>query len=161
MTIAELTVNVLGALRNQFYCDRPPRDYLRDEDYLVAALGTYGKECADRGWHFDASAIQAELMTLLLEFKRSGVDIQWMPIYLQNAIRKHVGQRAEELQAAARNLPKVTTKIVHGVQAVAIVEKTDTEVLAALYQDIRKLKRQRHAARKVVVKAKQQQPSLL
>ena len=161
MTIPELINNVLDVLRNQHYAGRPPRDYVRDERFLIAAIATYGKECKDRGWLFDAPFLQRELLGLLMTFKKSGVEVTWMPIYLQGAIRRHIGQRAEELQASARNITRCATKIVAGVQPVAIIEPSDTELLARLYNDVRKLRRQRTAARKIKVLVKRQQPSLL
>jgi len=161
LTIPALINDVLDVLRNQFYCDQRPGAFQRDERYLIGAIATYGKECTDRGWHFDAPFLRAELLGLLQSFKQSNVEIQWMPVYLQNAIRRHIGQRAEELQASARHVPRVATKIIAGVQPVAIIEATDTEMLAKLYSDVRKLRRQRTAALKVKVNVKRQQPELI
>jgi hypothetical protein len=159
MTIPELITTVLQVLRNQFYGNERPGAFERDERYLIAAIATYGHECRDRGWHFDAPAIQREVLGILMAFKRSGVEIQWMPVYLQNSIRRHIGQRAEELQAAARCMKRNTARIVDGVTPVAIVEKTDTELLALHYADLRKLRRQARAQGRRPVK--NVQPSLL
>lgn len=155
--IAELVVDVLGALRSQFYCDLPARDYVRDERFLTAALATYGHECRQRGWLFDAGFLKGELLGLLQTFKRHGVEPKWMPVYLQGAIRRHIGTRAEELQAAARNVPKNVTRIVAGVQPVVVVEKSATELLALLYADVRKMKRTRAGA----LKPRTKEPTLL
>lgn len=146
MTIPELIAEVLQVIRNQFYADRPAREFLRDERYLVGALGTYGYECAQRGWSFDVPFIQRELLGLLQTFKRQNIEARWMPIYLQNAIRRHIGQRAEELRASQCSVPRCTRKVVDGVQPVVVIEKTPIETLAAVYQDIRRQRRTQRAA---------------
>lgn len=161
MTVPELIHNVLGAVRNQFYCDLPERDFARDLRYLEAAVATYAYECQQRGWLFQADFLQKELLGLLHSFKRSGVEVQWMPLYLQNAIRRHIGQRAEELQAAARSVPKAATRIVNGVKPMVVLEKSDTEVLATLYNDVRRMRRQSLAARKAKPASARQQGRLL
>jgi len=161
MSVPELIATVLQVLCNQWYCDQRRGAFERDERYLIAALATYGKECADRGWHFDAPAIQRELLGLLQSFKRSGVEPHWMPIYLQNAIRRHIGQRAEELHAAARSIPNCTARVVNGVKPVVLIEKSATELLALMYADVRKLKRQNQAVRRPKPAVARLQPEML
>lgn len=147
MTTADLITNVLGAIRGQFYADKP-RDFLRDMNALKRALATWGHECHARGWDFDAAFIQKELLTLLNEIKRSGADIDYLPIYLGGAIRKRIGVRAEELSAAWKSLGARTGRVVKKMEAgvvTAVIEPTATEMLAALHQDMKRARRERKA----------------
>ena len=147
MTTADLVTNVLGAIRGQFYADQP-REFLRDQNAIKRALATWGHECHARGWDFDAAFIQRELLTLLNEIKRSGADIDYLPLYLGGAIRKRIGVRAEELSAAWKSLGARTARVIRKVEAgvvTAVVEPTATEVLAALHQDMKRARRERKA----------------
>jgi hypothetical protein len=161
MTIPELIDQVLGAIRNQFYSDRD-REFMRDYNALMKAISRYGYDCAQRGWEFSVSAILADLMKLLNEIKRTGADIKWLPTYLEGAVRRHIGQRAEELQAQARlSKPKVT-KIMEGTKLAVVITPDNTEILAAVYRDLKKQNKERRAQLKPAkVKAKAVQESLL
>lgn len=150
MTIPDLIANLLGVLRNQFYADTP-REFLRDERQLTKAIARYGHECAQRGWHFEPQFIQDDLLKLLNEIKRTGADIGYLPVYLEGAVDRHVRQRAEELNAKAKaqRIPGAITKVLHGVEVVeAVRERTQTEVLAEVYQQLAQRKRQHRAALK-------------
>lgn len=144
MTVPELIEEVLGVIGRQFYYDQPIRNFLRDERALTKAIAAYGYQCAQRGWDFDAQFIKTQLLTLLNEIKRSGAEIRYLPSYLDGAVKRMIGQRAEELSDRAKSLaPKVST-LVNGVKPVVVIEKTDTEILAALYRDLKR-KGKRHA----------------
>jgi hypothetical protein len=147
VTTADLITNVLDAIRGQFYADAP-RDFLRDLNALKRALATWGHECHQRGWDFDAAFIQKELLTLLNEIKRTGADIDYLPIYLGGAIRKRIGVRAEELSAAWKSLGARTGRVVKKMEAgvvSVVIEPTATEVLSTLYQDMKRARRERKA----------------
>lgn len=153
MSIDDLITDTLDVIRSQFYADRP-REFKRDETALMKAIARWGYECRARGWHFDAQFIQRQFLELLNDIKRRGAEIKWLPVYLHGAVGRWIGQRAEELQAQARSIGTKATKIVQGVRSVdAVVEKTDTEVLATLYRDLRRKQRRTRSTEK--------QPSLL
>lgn len=137
MTIPELMDTVVGVIGRQFYGDLSVREFQRDRRYLMQAVSRYGHECCRRGWDFEARFIQDEILRILNEIKRTGPDIRWFPRYLEGAVDRSLRQRAEELSARAKALPPKVTKIVAGVRPVAVVEKTDTEVLSLLYRDLK------------------------
>lgn len=157
MTVAELIHEVLAALRNQLYADRQPAEYFRDERHLKQAIARYGYACAQRGWEFDVPFILAEIMGVVQVVKRQQVT-GYLPVYLQSAIDRHVGEHAEELNAHAKELRNVAAK---GLGKLHITERppilpSATETLALLYQD---MQRQKRAKQKP--KAKQAQQTLL
>ena len=136
MTVPDLITLVLGAIRNQFYADRV-REFKRDERALLKAVASYGYECQQRGWHFDAPAILRDLMSLLNELKLNSEAIGYLPVYLHGAVRRHIGQRAEELQSQARTIRPKVTRVVSGVSSVqAVIEPSSTEILSTLYRDL-------------------------
>ncbi|MGN6385729.1 MAG: hypothetical protein ACTHMT_05760 [Verrucomicrobiota bacterium] len=144
MTIPELITLVLESIRNQFYtggrnCEFS--DFLRDKRALTKAISRYGYECHQRGWEFDSKHILGEIMKLLQEIKRSGADIRYLPTYLDGAVKRHIGQRAEELSAKAKSIPRNVAKIVAGTRKVeAVREPSATEILATVYKDLRRFK---------------------
>ena len=146
LKISDIIVDVLSSIRGQWYADRP-REFLRDERALMKAVSRYGHECNERGWEFDARAIRVELLNLLQEIKRSGVEIGYLPVYLHGAVGRHIGQRAEELSARAKAAAPRAAKIVAGVRAAIVIEKTDVEVLAAVYADLKSRRRPRAKAK--------------
>jgi len=143
MTVPELIAETLTCLRNQWYGDLI-RDYKRDERALTKAIMLYGKECHDRGWQFDAKFIFSEIMRLLTAFKKSGTQINYLPVYLSNAIRQHIREHAEELSDHAKTIRPKTAKIIAGVKPVVVVEKSDVETCAAVYRDLAAATRRRH-----------------
>jgi hypothetical protein len=160
MTIPELIERVLGAIRSQFYADRP-REFLRDERALTKALCRYGHECHQRGWDFAAEDIRADLMKLLNEIKRTGAKIGYLPVYLEGAVTRHIGQRAEELSALAKSRSAVlptAKRLVNSMNVVtAVVEATNTHMLAAFYQHQKQVQR----AKRAKARAKEKQEVLL
>jgi hypothetical protein len=165
MTVPELITRVLHMLHGQFYCDLPRSAFHRDEKYLIAAIGTYGHECRQRGWEFDAQFMYEELCSLVRSFMKSGAEPRWMPLYLQTAIRRHIGERAEELNArgkASRSVPATVRTIVDGLKVVtAIREPSATDLMSSVYRDVRKLWSANAAARRVKTAAERRQQSLL
>jgi hypothetical protein len=112
---------------------------MRDERALTKAIARYGYECTQRGWEFDSKHILTALMNLLNEIKRSGANIDYLPVYLDGAVKRHIGQRAEELSAAAKSTPRNVARVVKGVQTVeAVREPSATEILATVYKDLRR-----------------------
>lgn len=140
MRVEELIAQVLAVLRNQHYQDRI-REFKRDETALTRAIALYGHECHRRGWEFDAGFICRQIVEILRKVKVADVSVQYWPVYLTEAIKRHLGERAEELSAQAKSIRRKTQVVMDGVQAVVVMERTDTEVLAALYRDLRRAKR--------------------
>lgn len=158
MTIPDLIANLLGVLRNQFYADTP-REFLRDERQLTKAIARYGHECAQRGWHFEPQFMQDDILKLLNEIKRTGAEIGYLPVYLEGAVDRHIRQRAEELNAKAKanKVPHAVQRVVNELGKVeAVRERTQTEVLAEVYQQLAQRKRQHRAALKRQPKAREQ-----
>lgn len=138
MTIPELITLILGAIRNQFYAD-DIRAFKRDERALTKAISRYGYECNQRGWEFETKHILHALLKLLNEIKRSEAEIHYLPTYLDGAVKRHIGQRAEELSAAAKSTPKNIARIVAATKRVeAVREPSPTEILATLYRDLKR-----------------------
>jgi len=168
MTVPDLITRILAQLEGQFYCDQPRRDFMQDQKYLVAAIGTYGWECHQRGWEFNVEFIYGELCRLLTSFKRSGTDVVWMPSYLQNAIRQHIREHAEELSAQAKaarapvGAKRVLDQVLDGAQlAKVVLEPTQTQLAASIYRDVAKLRRQTAAERRQRTAEERRQVSLL
>ena len=162
MTIPDLVTTLLAQLEH-FYADLPRRDWLRDQQFLIAAIATYGRECHHRGWEFDADFIYRELCGLILSFKKSGTDIIWLPKYLQDSIRRHLNEHAEEMkaQAEATRTERQVKTAVAGLQVVKVIEPTDAELLGKLYKDVNRMRKQRALARKAVTAEARKQQSLL
>jgi hypothetical protein len=167
MNPAELIERVLTHIHGQFYCDLKERDFFRDRADLIAAIATFAHECNVRDWQFDATFIYREISTILTSFKHSGTEIKWMPIYLQDAIRRHIGEHAEELNELAKSNRGSATgaaRLVHGLvgklRPVQIVEPTAVEVSAKLYHDIRAIRRKRAAAVRAVKTESRRQKTL-
>lgn len=153
MTIPELIAQVLDTLRRNFYTDKQSgavriRDFMRDERQLIKAIATYGYECNQRGWQFQADFIYQELMKLLLQIRTQEPDIDYLPVYLAGAIRRHIGQRAEELSARAKRMPDKIANVIAGVTKACTVapaarQPSDVEVFDQLYRGIKKIQRAR------------------
>lgn len=154
MTTADLIANVLDVLRRQFYADTP-REFLRDENALKRALAIWGHECHHRGWDFDARYIQREILDLLNEIKRSGAVIDYLPVYLAGAIRRRIGLKSERLAADWRRIGNQSARVLKKVEAgvvTAVIEPTDTEILATLHHQLKRARRERKTSRRSVQK---------
>ena len=138
--VAELVQTVLGAIRYQWYADRT-REFKRDERALTQAIAHWGFECDERGWDFSPAQIQRHLLDLLNQIKRQGGDITYLPEYLNGAVKRWIGQHAEELQSEQQSTRKRVASVVSGVQSVVIKEPTAVETLGLLYRDLRRRKK--------------------
>jgi hypothetical protein len=157
MTIPELIEQVLASIARDFYdldvhstqpinsndsqLSTSLRLYMRDRNALVKAISRYGYACDRRGWEFQVPHILKELMTLLISMREKKAEIHFLPKYLEGAIDRHIGQRAEELSALAHSQPRRQAhKLVDGLQRVVVVEKSPTETLADVYRALKKPK---------------------
>ena len=141
MTVAVLIADVLGRIRQSFYRDRT-REFTRDHRSLMKAVARYGYECEKRGWEFEITAIRAELVGLLHSIISKRAEIQYLPVYLEGAVDRHIRTRAEELSAAATKIGSVTKLALQTVRVADVREPTPVETLAMLYRDLRRLQRQ-------------------
>lgn len=167
MNPAELIEQVLTHIQRQFYCDFPARDFFRDRTDLIAAIATFAHECNVRDWQFDASFIYREISKILTSFKHSGTEIKWMPIYLQDAIRRHIGEHAEELKELAKSnrgsaisSARLVPGLIGRLRPVQILEPTAVEIAAKLYHDIRAIRRKRAATTRAKTADKKRQLDL-
>ena len=164
MTVQELVATVLENIRIHWYTDAAghlrAHEYKRDERQLIRAIATYGHECNQRGWPFQADFIYRDLMKLLLTIRTSGAEVHYLPVYLTGAIRRHLGQRAEELSVAAKSLPTHANNVLaalsnlkspisnsSGASVPASRLPSDVEVFTQLYRGIGQIQRARkHSA---------------
>lgn len=157
MTIPEIIDRLLDKLRRDFYKDRY-REFKRDERSLVRALVTYGHECNKRAWNFEADFVYQELMKLLVQIRTSEADIQYLPIYLEGAVRRHIGQRADELNAKAKAIAPKIGAIINNLKPVeAIREPSAVEVFSQMFRGIKKIQRARGKGKAT----KERQPELI
>lgn len=155
MTVSDLILNVLGAIRRRWYAGREAA-FHRDKQALTKSIARYGFECTARGWCFEPLFIQRDLEQLLTEIQRSKVEIVYLPVYLEGAVDRHIRLRAEELSSAAKAVSGKVSKIVRGVERVdAVVERRPVEILAALYQDLGRRQRRARRARRARPKDKE------
>lgn len=164
MTVPELIANVLDNLRRNFYTAPDGfvrlREFKRDERQLIKAVSRYGHECNQRGWQFDCDFIHRELSQLLLKIRTSGADIQYLPVYLDGAVTRHIGTRAEELNAKAKALDNRVSSVLAQVRVGKAVTgaPSDVEIFSTVFKGINRIQKIRKKQRLGV---KQQQENLL
>jgi hypothetical protein len=159
MTVADLIARCMDAIRVQFYASASPRDFPRDSRALTKAIARYGYACNERGWQFEPNVICRDILSILprIEPPRH----QWLPLYLETCIDRHVGMRAEELSAQAkqqRTVPLLVSKKADSLKPAVIIEKTGTETLDLLYKQLSTINRTKKRIAKSV--PKQRQPNL-
>jgi hypothetical protein len=143
MTLPDLLTLSLCRIHKDFYINRE-REFHRDYTALTKAIARYGYECAKRNWHLEPAAIYRDIHKLLSGVLKRRDEIEYLPAYLDSAIRSHIGLRSEEIQAQAltSGVTRKVAKVVEGTQVVAKVVSTDTELLAALHTSIQRRKAQ-------------------
>lgn len=141
MTLPDLLTLSLCRIHKDFYINRE-REFHRDYTALTKAIARYGCECAKRGWHLEPADIYRDIHKLLSGVLKRRDEIEYLPVYLDEAIRSHVNRRAEEIQqlAVSRGLQRRVEHVVEGTQRVVKVVSTDTELLAQLHASIKRRK---------------------
>lgn len=140
MTVPDLINFVLRDIWKSFYEPRQ-REFFRDKRHLLKAIAHYGYLCEQRGWNADPSFIACEIIKVLKSAATHKAAIKYLPVYLHEAIRRCVGQRAEEIQSHSRLTSTVTTRVIGQLNQVqAIRQRTPVEELALLYKSLRKRK---------------------
>jgi len=148
MTVDELIAETLNKVRNFFYADRL-REFKRDERALMKAVLRYGHECHQRGWEFDAEFIYREVSKVLQSIRTGGSDVQYLPVYLDGAMKRAVGGRSEELQVEAKARRANPVKLVSGLNRVqAVIEKSAAQTCSEVFTALAAQQRARRAARK-------------
>lgn len=147
MTVAELITNLLEVIRSKFYAGKP-REWMRDQRGLTWAIVSWAKECNARGWNFEPAFIHKELMAVLLDIQAKDRDVEYFPVYFRGAIKRRIGQRAEELNAANKRIESQVSRAVAKVQPGEVRQPTTNEILLALGADLRRLKRERQQVRR-------------
>lgn len=132
MTIPQLIESTTRRIQKEFYACRE-HYFWRDYRALVKAISKYGYECEQRGWEIKPLAIYWDISRLLDSVRARRADIEYLPAYLEATVRSHVSMRAEEIQARSQNTGRTVRLLVDGLQPVAQVVSSDTELLAALH----------------------------
>jgi hypothetical protein len=151
VSITELVFRLTDKIHRDFYEGRSSEFY-RDYRALVKAVTKYGHECEQRGWEIQPDGIYRDIYTLLCKMRGRREEIEYLPAYLEGAVRSHVNYRAEEIQARSMNTGRTVSIVMEGVKPVARVEPSTTELVAALHNSLLKRKSP---------KTKQKQLSLL
>jgi hypothetical protein len=137
VTVSELIGSVLWRIRCEFYGDDRAREFKRDERALTKAVARWGYECDRRGWDFEPERIHNDVVELLKRIRRSGADIKYLPCYLDGAVRRTIGMRADEMSREQKRLERQVNRAVAGVPvAQVVVEKKACEVLAMVYRNL-------------------------
>ncbi len=160
MTVSQLITETVSQIYRHWYRDRPVHEFKRDERQLTQAIARYGYECERRNWQFDATAIRKELMTLLLKIKTQDTDVKYLPIYLEGAVDRHIRTRAEELSAQAKTIARHVSKTVSTIKPGDVRQPTDVEILATVYRDLKKRRRNKVGTTSTS-SVKSKQPALL
>jgi hypothetical protein len=155
MTVAELINQVLDLIFQQFECyqELRVRDFMRDRPALMKAVARLGYTCEQNGWQLDVQECKQVLMAVLQDLKLRQDRINYLPIYLEGAVKRHLGQKAEEYSArqksrgSNRQTAVIARESLDGVTVVtAVKEKTATETLSELYVQLKKCRRKKSPA---------------
>jgi hypothetical protein len=131
-------------------------EFQRDLPRLRMAILRYGKECSDRGWEFDLNHFEKALVALLNNALPRADKIEYLPLYLENAVRRHVDQRADALNEKAKKemgVDHLTGRVLAKVQRVvgelvgAPRPTSATELAAELYGKLKAEKKASAMAR--------------
>ena len=151
MTVPSLISQLLKRLEEQFYSKLPRRDFKRDQAYLVAALGTYGWECAQRGVGLRGGVHLRGAVPAVEQFQEEDVgqgnrvDAE---LFAECDPATYPGARGG-LQARAQGSKgqgRVIKKVVDGARlAEVVICRSATEMAASVYKDVRKLRTARVA----------------
>lgn len=156
-----------------FYEARPDgrglREFKRDLPKLRMAILRYGKECSDRGWEFDLDHFAHALTGLLNDVLGRADSIGYLPTYLDGAVTRHIGQRAEQLNEKAKvelGMDRIVGRVVadvvrvKGRMAAGPRPVSATEIAAQLYAQLRQSTRAKAKAAAAKRTAKQSKPQL-
>lgn len=95
------------------------REFQRDLPRLRMALLRYGKACSDRGWEFDLAHFEKALVSLLNDVLTRADQVRYLPMYLQNAVDRHIDQQADKLNEKAKRegqMDRVVGKVLSKVE---------------------------------------------
>lgn len=136
MTVDVLIETVLKQIWESFYAPKT-REFCRDKRALMKAIARYGYHCEQRGWNVDPSFIAFEIGLVIEKSAKHKANIEYLPVYLDAALTRAIGQKAEELKAAAMMTNSTAARIIRNTTVVqAVREPTSVEVLSMLYKSL-------------------------
>lgn len=141
MTVPELILNLMDALRARFYAGRPEQ-FARDYRGLRFALCKWGALCGQRGWDFTPEFVHGEIMGILRSIQKADKPIEYLPVYLRSAIARHVGEHAEELNAESKRnrVREAAAALVRTIKPGEVRAPTTNEMLIALNLEMKRLR---------------------
>lgn len=144
MNPQDIFIRVLMRIRTKFYAARE-REFWRDHQALLKAVARYSAECHKRGWDLEPDAICEDLMTVVDRIMKNSGEVPYFPSYLERAVANHVGYRSEEIRARsmATRTPRAVSFVMHGLERVAVVQPSTTELCDSLYKSLVAKRRQR------------------
>ena len=138
MTVDELILSVSERIRTDIYGANHQHEFYRDRHMIYRAIGMAGHECLEKEWLLSTDPLHNQLMQLMSNIEAHGVGIRYFPSYFAGAIRKWMGQHAEEWSMQAKRVEPHCAKIVAGINRVdAVRQPTSVEVLDALYRSLK------------------------
>jgi hypothetical protein len=141
VTVDALIQQVLSTVMKQFYHGRE-NHFWRDKHALLKCIARYGYACNERGWQIEPGFILAEIGRVLESAAKHKASIEYLPAYLDAALTRAIGQRAEELSEAALHAGKSAPKLVQsGTRVNAVLQPTAVEILSALHGSLKTKRR--------------------
>lgn len=137
MNIQEAILETLTDVQKHFYNGREAY-FFRDKQDLLAALSEFGWHCQQRGFYLTADDLRAEVKQVTDSMIRNAGKIQHFPIYLRAALKKTVGQRAEELNAKSKAVDWLANRSLNKLQPKATDEEPPVVTLAKLHFSLKK-----------------------
>ncbi len=144
MTPADSINRCLQVIKEKWYDDKAERIFYRDKRNLTKAICRYGYVCSQRGWEFQAHEVTGAILNVLIRIDAK--EAEYLPVFLEACIDRHVRQRSEEISEQAKALAyKKSMAKAMGVMeksivpdSVRIIEKSDTEIMATMYRELNK-----------------------
>jgi len=138
MTVDELILSVSERIRTDIYGANHQHEFYRDRHMIYRAIGMAGHECLEKEWLLSTDLLHNQLMQLMSSIEAHKVGIRYFPAYFACAIKKWMGQHAEEWSVQAKRVEPHCARIVHRTQRVeAIIQPSAVEVLDALYRNLK------------------------
>ena len=141
-TVEELIDRVLEYCWKHHY-DPREREFHRDKTALMKCVARYGHLCKARGWMIEPQFIAGEIIRVLRKAREKKADIRYLPSYLEGALTRAFGERAEEISAEALTTKRTIATIVKDAEkntVSAVLKPTAVEVLDTLYRNMKKPK---------------------
>lgn len=142
LTVQRLVFDTLMECRQVFY-EGKPIQFEQQKEELAAAITHFGWLCEQRGFYLSAEDIRAEIRQVTDSMKRHKADIKYFPQYLASALKKTVGQRAEELADKSKAVGWISQGALKKLTITNPQEDPPVVQLAKLYLPLMKRIKQR------------------